>query len=248
MIMMNLKYYLRGLGIGIVVTALIMGITSGGKEKLSNAEIRERAKALGMVEDDTEGGTLLEIGSASQTEADNMAANQPAASQPTGNRPADRDNQLEEQENEIQEPDAMDGEGSDEQDKPEDVEPSADPETLPGGDEMPEEPEETPKAVTTPDEREADSEIPAENEPEETPEPVEESRPATGSVTLQIARGDGSYAVCKRLEEAGLIESATEYDLFLYQNGYDKKIRAGTFEIPADTSGEKIAKIITGIE
>ncbi|MDE7287252.1 MAG: hypothetical protein K2N55_10485, partial [Lachnospiraceae bacterium] len=51
---MNLKYYLRGLGIGIVVTAIIMGIASrGGKEELSNEEIKERAKALGMIEEST---------------------------------------------------------------------------------------------------------------------------------------------------------------------------------------------------
>lgn len=239
--MMNLKFYLRGLGIGIVVTALIMGITSGGKEKLSNAEIRERAKALGMV-DGAEDGTLLEIGSASQAEADNTAGDQSAANQPTENQPADSDDQLEEQKNEVQEPDAgdgldMTGEEADEPDLADEAKPD-----------VSAEPEETPKVVITPDEPETDPEIPAENEPEVTPEPVEESRPATGSISLRIARGDGSYAVCKRLEEAGLIESATEYDLFLYQNGYDKKIRAGTFEIPADANGEKIAKIITGIE
>ena len=53
---MNLKYYLRGLGVGILVTALIMSIAAKGKETLSNEEIKERAKALGMVEE----GTLLE--------------------------------------------------------------------------------------------------------------------------------------------------------------------------------------------
>ena len=31
--MMNLKYYLRGLGVGIVVTALLMGISLGGKKE-----------------------------------------------------------------------------------------------------------------------------------------------------------------------------------------------------------------------
>ena len=40
--MMNLKYYLRGLGVGIVVTALIMGMSLGGKkESLSNEEIKD---------------------------------------------------------------------------------------------------------------------------------------------------------------------------------------------------------------
>ena len=48
---MKLKYYLRGLGIGILVTAVIMGVTQGSrKETLSDREIRERAAALGMVE------------------------------------------------------------------------------------------------------------------------------------------------------------------------------------------------------
>ena len=42
---MNLKYYLRGLGIGIIVTALIMGIVAGGKGRsLSDEEIIKRAE------------------------------------------------------------------------------------------------------------------------------------------------------------------------------------------------------------
>ena len=54
---MKLKYYLRGLGIGIICTAIIMGIALSGskKETLSDTEIIERARLLGMVmEEDTE--------------------------------------------------------------------------------------------------------------------------------------------------------------------------------------------------
>lgn len=48
---MKLKYYLRGLGVGIICTAIIMGIALSGKEKekLTDAEIIERARLLGMV-------------------------------------------------------------------------------------------------------------------------------------------------------------------------------------------------------
>ena len=47
---MKLKYYLRGLGIGIIGTASVMGIAlSGKKETLSDEEIIERAEVLGMV-------------------------------------------------------------------------------------------------------------------------------------------------------------------------------------------------------
>ncbi len=54
---MKLKIYLRGLGIGIVVTALILGI-SGGQKEMSDAEVIARAKQLGMVEAETETGKL----------------------------------------------------------------------------------------------------------------------------------------------------------------------------------------------
>jgi len=56
---MNLKYYLRGLGIGIIVTAVIMSIAGkDSKESLSDAEIRARAAQLGMVE---ESGLLSDL-------------------------------------------------------------------------------------------------------------------------------------------------------------------------------------------
>lgn len=50
---MRLRYQMRGLGIGIIVTALLMGVAGGDKIPLSDAEIRARAMELGMVESDS---------------------------------------------------------------------------------------------------------------------------------------------------------------------------------------------------
>ncbi|MCR4891723.1 MAG: hypothetical protein K5989_06050 [Lachnospiraceae bacterium] len=48
---MNLRHYLRGLGIGMIVTAVILSISFSGKSQaLTDDEIRERAMELGMVE------------------------------------------------------------------------------------------------------------------------------------------------------------------------------------------------------
>lgn len=47
---MNLKYYLRGLGIGMVVAAILMGVATQGSKPMTDAEIKERAAQLGMVE------------------------------------------------------------------------------------------------------------------------------------------------------------------------------------------------------
>ena len=50
---MRIRMYLRGLGIGIVVTALLMGFTSGRKQTMTDEEIKAKAAALGMVEQET---------------------------------------------------------------------------------------------------------------------------------------------------------------------------------------------------
>lgn len=66
---MKLKIYLRGLGIGIVVTALILGI-SGGKKEMSDAEVIARAKKLGMVEGEAESGKLSQSFGAEKIETE----------------------------------------------------------------------------------------------------------------------------------------------------------------------------------
>ena len=52
---MKLKYYLRGLGIGMIVTALILGISFSNRQDqtsqiMTDEQIRERAAELGMVD------------------------------------------------------------------------------------------------------------------------------------------------------------------------------------------------------
>ena len=46
---MKLKYYLRGLGIGILVTAAILTIVYHTKGSMSDSQIMKRAAQLGMV-------------------------------------------------------------------------------------------------------------------------------------------------------------------------------------------------------
>lgn len=61
---MKLKYYLRGLGIGMIVTALILGISFSNRQEqtaqtMTEDQIRERAAELGMV--DSSELTLAEL-------------------------------------------------------------------------------------------------------------------------------------------------------------------------------------------
>lgn len=78
------------------------------------------------------------------------------------------------------------------------------------------------------------------------PDPARESASEqSDSVTFVIQRGQSSYGVAKALAEAGLIEDASAFDQYLESNGYSKRINSGTYEIPADSTEEDIAKIIT---
>ncbi len=59
----RLKYYLRALGVGIVVTTLLMGYSQKAPAQLSDEEIRQRAAQLGMVEQQ---GVLSELADAAR--------------------------------------------------------------------------------------------------------------------------------------------------------------------------------------
>lgn len=94
---MKLKYYLRGLGIGIIVTTIILMISfSGRKEEISDEEVIARATQLGMVmpEDEpseaSEDDAAQENGADAQTDAVQNAADADAqaADTPDGQTPA----------------------------------------------------------------------------------------------------------------------------------------------------------------
>lgn len=225
---MNLKYYLRGLGIGIIVTALVMGITAAGKNKpLSDSEIIERAKALGMTEESTlladaaEDGlqTEKEITSDEKEEADEeqqmMEAMVPtAAPKATAATPAP-----------AKTPEAT---------------------TVPTASSTPiatNKPTVSPTPLATPT-----SEPTVSPTPYITPTPAKEDTKIEEGITIQINSGDGSYTVCKKLEEAGLIASASDFDTYLCDNGYDKRLNVGSFIIPEGAQPEEIAKILARLQ
>lgn len=77
---MKLRYYMRGLGIGILVTAILMGVTLDGKtEKLTDEEIIARAQALGM-EKKYESMVLSETAPGTEPEA--VSENEPESGIP----------------------------------------------------------------------------------------------------------------------------------------------------------------------
>lgn len=70
---MKLKYYLRGLGIGMIVTALILGISFSSRQEqeqtMTDDQIREREAELGMVDSSELTLAALQNGAMQPTES-----------------------------------------------------------------------------------------------------------------------------------------------------------------------------------
>ena len=184
---MKLKIYLRGLGIGIIVTALIMGISLGGKEEMTDEEVIARARELGMVESEADKGLYAAV----------------------------EESRTEEQQETIRESES-----------------------------------ETETELQTESQSETETESETESESETTKETETETQSGeevvSGQVvSITIVSGDDSALVSRKLEEAGLVVSATSYNKFLCENGYERKLSPGTYEIAIGSSEETIAKIIT---
>lgn len=213
---MNLKYYLRGLGVGIVVTSLILGIGLGSrKETLSNEEIKERARTLGMVEESI---TVAEAAAQKEEEAQEKVTADPV---PEENAEGDAET-IVSAEPEVSSEPAVSVSAAPETSEEPKVSAASEPAAPEAG--------ATPEAGVKPvaDEAEEDS----------------GTAPAKEIVDITINPGEGSYVISQKLEQSGLIDDATEYDAYLCDNGYHTKLRAGVHKIPMGSTREEIAKLL----
>lgn len=215
---MKLRSYLRGIGIGVLVTAAVF-IVSGSvspKTAMTDEQVIARAKELGMIEDTV----LSELASAND---DSLAQITEAV-----------EDTVDETEQVV---DASD-EGAAE------VEITAEPtvEAVPTPEptkEVVPTPEPTKEVVPTP---EPTKEVVPTPEPTKKAEPTKEPEIDTKEVIIVVNSGDGSDTVARKLYDAGLVADAREFDLYLMANGYDRRITTGNHKISITASQEEIAK------
>lgn len=193
---MKLRYQMRGLGIGIIITALLMGVGTKKGMPLTDAEIKAKALALGMVESDS-------------LKLTDIAEKSPAPADESGQKEI---NQGASEESGAPEADPGQGTGGGETNLAEDAAKISDTETVP--------------------------EVQAGSDGEGGAENGE-----TVSVTIEF--GETSYHVSQTLEELGLVEDAAEFDNYLCEMGYSRKINAGVYQIASGSSEEEIINIIT---
>lgn len=192
---MKKKYFVRGLGIGIIFGALIMlaAYLTSGKGSLSDEEVMKRAQELGMVKKseyvlDSEVTSEEKTTEAVTTEA---PATTEKATEATTEAPATTEKATE--------------------------------------------------AATT----EAATTEKSTTEKATTEAATTEQTDTKTKATITVSGGMSSETISSLLEDAGLVDSASKFNSFLVQNGYDKKLETGSFDISGGMTYEEIAGILT---
>lgn len=242
---MERKFYLRGLGLGIAVTAVVMRIITSRDSGMSDKEIISRAKELGMVENtvlsgdngDTPEETDMPEAGGTETDASGKentfsAENESDAGDATGAESAVLDGN----ENETESSQGTDNADAGKTDGTSNETGNQEAGLMANGSDE--------AGVERPETAQEGGSVPGPG----TEESDRDLITSAAVKTITVNSGDGSHTVAKKLADAGVVISAEMFDEFLCQNGYDKKLRTGTFSIPADASDEQIARIVTGAE
>ncbi len=184
---MRLKYYLRGLGIGIIGAAIILSLSFSN----INKEALKGNDTQAVLEENTEDVSIEEQDSGKLSDLEKKEAN-------------------ENEDNSESLPDENDENNS------VNSEPHTDDSSLSS---------------------EKTEDVLKEHEAEE-PEIVEKFE-------IMVAPGEYSDTICKKLEKAGIIDDAADFNVYLNKNKFDNKLQPGVFLVEKGLSYEELAVILT---
>ena len=192
---MKLKYYLRGLGTGILFATVILFISYA--YRMSDKQIKERAKELGMVFPGKEASVEVET-----------TTNEVADESTTGEKDSEeftKDDETKENTSDVETEEKSTDETSTEESTTE---------------------EKTTEETTT------------EEETTKSDKPVK-------SYVLTVTSKTISRDVARKLEDAGIIDDAEEFNDYLCENDYASNIQNGKFTVKSNMTYKEIAEIIT---
>ena len=216
---MKRKYYMRGLGIGVLVTAILCAVALPKQTKpMTDEEVIARAKELGYVKEES-GVTPEDI--------DKIKENEKMTGTPGVSDGTDT----------TQTPEMTTPNATKEPDATPDA--TASPIPTPEPPEKPDKPDQP--ASPTPVERPTATTV-----PEKTPSPRPTETPAPISYTITVERGATARRVAERLEAVGAVDDADAFVKHLQKNNLTDFINIGTFTIPKGASYGDIAWILTG--
>ena len=207
---MNVKSYLKGIGVGMIVASLILIIAGNINNRMSDEDVIKRAKELGMVEVSAVNQSTETVVTANTEETkENAEAETKENSAETSTVETTEDKTVVENNNTDTDTDTSE--------------------------------EVKPKDANVSEDNVADS-----NATDETTDTATENIGET--VKIEVRSGMSSESVSLAVKNAGLVDDDTEFNKYLCENGYDKKLRVGSFDIPSGSDFETISKYLCGIK
>lgn len=273
---MKLKYYLRGIGVGLILTVVFYStMIIPRKYRMTDDEVKRRAQELGMVQREEPDVDLSALSGTPAPTGEGSLTPSPSGEDVLTPSPSGEDVLTPSPTGEDALTPSPSGEDALTPSPTGEITPEADatpvPEDTPGitPPEAPEEPS-PPEALLTmspeptsfiqPPEADIrqDGEIPgaqadATTAPPRGQEDAAQSTPdaapttATGNkIELTVTPGMGSADLARAAYRVGLIDDIVAFDEYLMKNNYSLSIWVGTYSIPEGATYEEIAKIVTG--
>ncbi len=232
---MKFKYMIRGLGLGVIITAAVLGAYNRNAvadarvavlkdygldgesplEEETSTAAEEATEPVIMRDEEKEAEIESVLDAARDAEnPDNGASD--------GQTPNGEVSDGEPSDGEVSDGEPSDGEPSDGEVSDGNTSDSQASDAAPSGQETPEQGSSAVVVVPS-DEEEASGE----------------------TVEIVIESGDDSGTVSRKLKNAGVIQNASEFDAFLMQHGYDKKISTGKKVIGVADTWQEIADKIS---
>ena len=218
---MRLKYFLRGVGIGILVTTIILTATHASERRMSDSEVIDRAIELGMSFSASHSGQQSGTEEASSDES--STGHETSGDDVTDDLQHDSETETEmgsQSPSETVSESTSDGEAS----------PGKESEAVTGM---------TTQAIT--ETTETTTELTTENNNASSAAGVMNNEV---TCTINITKGMSSRTVCDMLKQNGIIEDAADFDRYLIKTGYDDKIRVGEVEVNSGMTYEELTALL----
>lgn len=202
---MKLKYYLRGIGLGIIFTVIVLSVSNNSNKSTDNSVNTENISSgkTDITHENSEDSKIIE-----DSEADSSIDG-------TENQ------SIKENINNTEISDKKEYENNQSGSQADDTSNQPDSQAV--------------DTSNQPDSQVADTP----NQP-----PASETVAEPQIITITVQQGEYCRPIAQKLKDAGLIEDAEDFRLYMGQIGYASFIHSGDFQIPMGASYEEIANIL----
>jgi hypothetical protein len=211
---MKLKYYLRGIGVGILFSTILLSVTFrvSSEKELSDEEIIKRATTLGMVMKNDDNFNLNDLLEPTITPTEVITAT--PTPEPTLN-PDDNTSSTTDNTSSTTDITSNTTDNTSSTTDNTTVEPTTEPTT---------EPTNIPDKINEDTNNNQNSEL--------------------KYITVQILNGMSSENVATLLKNSGVITDDKAFNQFMRESGYTRKINVGEYQIPVNSTFDQIADVI----